>query len=797
MGLLSVEQKYNIILMAERHPKWTQLELARWAYEAYQLSSCPSQGTISRLLARKSVFMNSKDHEKGANRLRKPNNLLVRRILQEWVSQSIWNGIPITPPIIQDTAQSVWHRIPAEHREGNGSFTYKWITHFLSKMDVNISNLDAELPKQPKVWTFEERGTLKEILAKIPARDLFTLDETFLAYNLPMDNAQYETSQVQRKIEVLTVMLCANLDGSEKMNPLVIGRYENYRSFRNHFSNDTPDNTSQTSVGERMARKFSLTFHSNRKSWLTSNLFHDWLVWWDKRLVVDNRIICIVLDDSCSHRIINLRLKNIKLVYTSANSRFLPFNWGVLDEFKTHYRVQQYEALIELQEKIEKRTGERKVLTYDQSALNMSNAFKLIQNSWDAIPVDTIKANWKSSGILPQHMIQLNENVSMAFKKNEALERKLNEVSDRFHCVRQWDYDILLDLNIENKNTNFLSSEEIVESAIVDEWEPEPKVGTYEDDYGAGNFNLEAFAPVAGEVGEEPFGHVVHIGPTTNARLGKDLIVSNMIDKSCDIFSDTVLPTIDDNHLENVSVATHSTSNQLYPSTETAPATSAYLDEVFNALPHETPTAPSANPLTSHTRNSLPDSTSPASNSLPPDDILSLNEADLTLGNEFDLEPVNDYLGQSSANQHESGFGNQRLVILTTLQTNIDIAKSMGNILKHAEFREVGLSDRALNELRFSYNNCLKKIRKAKQALSNTEKRQRNQRLERHLMHQDQALVNQSAPPPTKIHGQVDIVPALGIENNAFFTNFPPGQTLDIPSHLQNGSGGSSSRPSS
>lgn len=50
----------------------------------------------------------------------------------------------------------------------------------------------------------------------------------------------------------------------------------------------------------------------------------------------------------------------------------------------------------------------------------MSNAFKFIKKAWDDIPVDAIKANWKSSGLLPPEMIHLNENVSMAFKKTKS-----------------------------------------------------------------------------------------------------------------------------------------------------------------------------------------------------------------------------------------------------------------------------------------------------------------------------------------------------------------------------------------
>lgn len=471
--MFSIEQRYNICLMAEKHPKWTQLELAKWAYDMFQLDKIPSQGTISRILAKKAIYMNTKEHEKVGSRIRKPNNPLVRKILQEWISQSLWNGIPITSPIIQDTAQSVWHKIPPEQREGNGSFSYKWVSNFLSKMDVNISLLDQQMPKTPKIWTFEERSQLKQILVNIPPENLFTLDETFLAYNLPLDYEQYSESAIQRRIEVATVMLCSNLDGSEKIKPLVVGKYNSYRSFRNYFPEDPLDPTNLSQLGTKMAKKFEISYHSNRKSWLTSNLFHNWLVRWDKRLVANNRKIVIVLDDSCSHRIINLQLKNITLIFTSSNSRFLPFNWGVLDEFKTRYRIQQYQALIKLQRKIEEKIGRKFYISFEQSQLTMSNAFKFIKRAWDSIPSDTIKANWKSSGIIPPFMVDLNENISMAFKKNEILESQLNILCKEFHCIKEWESDMLLDLNMENKNTNFLSTEELIESAIVDDIEPE------------------------------------------------------------------------------------------------------------------------------------------------------------------------------------------------------------------------------------------------------------------------------------------------------------------------------------
>lgn len=776
--------------MAERHPKWTQLELARWAYEAFQLPKTPSQGTISRLLAKKDVYMNCKDNEKAANRVRRPNNVLVRRILQEWVSQSIWNGIPINSPIIQDTAQSVWYRIPAEHREGNGSFSYKWINNFLSKMDVNISNLDEELPKPPKVWTFEERNVLKEFFAKLPPQDLFTLDETFLAYNLPLDYAQYETSQIQRRIEVATVMLCSNLEGSEKLKPLVVGKYNSYRSFRNYFPEEPSDPLSQSLLGEKMARRFGISYHSNRKSWLTSNLFHDWLARWDKRLVADNRKIWIILDDSCSHRIINPRLKNIELVYTSANSRFLPFNWGVLDEFKTRYRIQQYQALIDLQKTLEKRTHKMMLITFEQSQLTMSNAFKFIKKAWKGIPVETIRANWKSSGILPPEMIQLDETVSMAFKKNEGLEAKLNSLCNEFYCAKKWDHDMLLDLNIENKNTNFLSTEELVESAIVNAIEPDPQVN--HNNFNNTNNNSNIYSQMGDYYNFDLFtdgneginvGHIADITDTdsdspdhTNkanvdddsddedddesvveSNANNDVLPNNsngavnngMVDSNYGVNLDKILE--EDYYQENqgklynvstlidkpnlfmsengvldlrgvgidASIVPSDYFNDMFPPPVQGPAAPHIPTNNSNRLitqPIDTPYSPTAAPPTGNRSSSTATSSITAFEDPALNHILHNVVAPNRMTNHVSL---NEYPAESIPN------GN--------LQTSINIAKSLGNILKHAETHEVSFSENAVNEIKFNYKTLLKKIKKTRKRMSNFKARRGQVQLERYL----------------------------------------------------------------
>lgn len=796
--------------MAERHPKWTQLELARWAYETFQLPKIPSQGTISRLLAKKDIYMNCKDNEKACNRVRKPYNALVRRILQEWVSQSIWNGIPINSPIIQDTAQSVWYRIPAEYREGNGSFSYKWINNFLTKMDISISNLDEELPKPPKVWTFEERSALKEIFAKIPPKDLFTLDETFLAYNLPLDYAQYEASHIQRRIEVASVMLCLNLEGSEKLNPLVVGKYNSYRSFRNYFPEDPVDPVSQSLLGEKMARRFGISYQSNRKSWLTSNLFHDWLARWDKRLVADNRKIWIILDDSCSHRIINPSLKNIELVYTSANSRFLPFNWGILDEFKTRYRIQQYQALIELQNTLEKRTHKKMLISFEQSQLTMSNAFKFIKKAWKGVPIETIRGNWKSSGILPPEMIQLDETVSMAFKKNEVLEAELNRLCNQFYCAKKWDHDMLLDLNIENKNTNFLSTEELVESAIVDAVEPvtqsnngdvythstsnslnvNPQLSEYynfdlfndrnlavdmgnlidnseSDNETKSNFdknNTENQSKVTNStntndsvISSNPETTLNHDTNNSNYAVNFDRILANeymqdqqgklynvstLIDKPNSLMNENGILDLRGVGIDT-SIVPSDYFNDMFPSSA-VPGTAAPLTSGGNTstgIPPQDINAPySDNNATQqhNTSSAITGFEDPALNRIIDSAVAS--------------DPASESLQEFNSAHHPGA----------TLQSHINLAKSLGNILKHTEAREVSFSDRTIDEIKFNYQAILGKIKKGRRQMHNLKARRGQVQLERFL---SSASPSTSDISPQNVQGPVD----LQLPGNATF----------------------------
>jgi len=72
---------------------------------------------------------------------------------------------------------------------------------------------------------------------KYPKEDVFNMDETGLFYRLTTDKTLSfkgeKCSGGKLSKERLSVALCANMSGTEKMEPIVIGKYEKPRCFKN------------------------------------------------------------------------------------------------------------------------------------------------------------------------------------------------------------------------------------------------------------------------------------------------------------------------------------------------------------------------------------------------------------------------------------------------------------------------------------------------------------------------------------------------------------------------------------
>ncbi|GBM08661.1 Tigger transposable element-derived protein 1 [Araneus ventricosus] len=100
----------------------------------------------------------------------------------------------------------------------------------------------------------------------------------------------------------LTLLLCCNRLGDFK-TPVVIGNAEKPRCFKNID-----------------VRKLSVSWKSNKKAWMSTEIMSDWLVELNNKMKIkQKRKIILFMDNATSHPD-DLKLKNINLVFLPPNT---------------------------------------------------------------------------------------------------------------------------------------------------------------------------------------------------------------------------------------------------------------------------------------------------------------------------------------------------------------------------------------------------------------------------------------------------------------------------------------------
>ena len=172
-----------------------------------------------------------------------------------------------------------------------------------------------------KQWVVE---ALPAILKDYNAKDIFNDDETGMYWRAIPDGTlafkSCETAGSKVAKERVTLLLACNMDGSEKLKPLTIGKSKNPRCFKN-------------------VKKLPVNYVANKNAWMTSDIWTDWLKKMDNLMRCKKRPI-VMLCDNCAAHSSDVRLTNIKLVFLPPNTTSLiqPMDQGIIANFKQHYR---------------------------------------------------------------------------------------------------------------------------------------------------------------------------------------------------------------------------------------------------------------------------------------------------------------------------------------------------------------------------------------------------------------------------------------------------------------------------
>ena len=103
--------------------------------------------------------------------------------------------------------------------------------------------------------------------------------------------------------ERLTVAICCNEDGSEKLPLWIIGKYAKPRCFKNVNLNS-----------------LNCEYRANKRAWMTGVLFEEYVRQLDKKMV--GRKILLIVDNCPAHPKIIEGLRNVELFFFATKHNF-------------------------------------------------------------------------------------------------------------------------------------------------------------------------------------------------------------------------------------------------------------------------------------------------------------------------------------------------------------------------------------------------------------------------------------------------------------------------------------------
>ncbi|GBL85208.1 Tigger transposable element-derived protein 6 [Araneus ventricosus] len=199
----------------------------------------------------------------------------------------------------------------------NFSASNGWLDRFRIRNNITFRSLWGEEADVDPSLCEDWQERLPLLLAGYDDEDIFNMDETALFFRDLPNKSMIQKSEEARggKIpkERLNISFCVSAAG-EKEKPLVIWRCQRPRCFK----------------GKDLHR-VGVSWYANKKAWMTSSIFEEWLVNFNKKMRNQARKVLLVLDNATCHAH-GAQLRNVKLLFLPPNttSKLQPLDHGVI-----------------------------------------------------------------------------------------------------------------------------------------------------------------------------------------------------------------------------------------------------------------------------------------------------------------------------------------------------------------------------------------------------------------------------------------------------------------------------------
>ena len=232
----------------------TKSEIAR----RYELP----RSTLSTILKNKEKFKHMFATSKlkpGIKRCRLATYQDVEEALFSWFKQARCMNVPISGPIMKIKAKEL--ALKMGHSEFQCSTG--WLERFKQRHSIVFRRVTGEEGSVNEDMVRDWKShQLPSLLEEFSPDDIFNADETDLFWKCLPDKMlslkREKCSGGKRSKDRITVLVCSNRSGSEKLPLLVIGKFAKPRCFKN-------------------ARSIPVQYEANKRAWMVSDIFSSWL----------------------------------------------------------------------------------------------------------------------------------------------------------------------------------------------------------------------------------------------------------------------------------------------------------------------------------------------------------------------------------------------------------------------------------------------------------------------------------------------------------------------------------------
>lgn len=282
--------------------------------------------------------------------------------------------LPVSTTWIKERALKIANELTVTEFKASS----QWVRGFMKRHNLTIQQMCGESAKvstdEVNLWM----NSHEEEISKYSPENIFNCDETGFFYRcLPNRTVSLKGSKCHggtKSKERITVLLCCNMSGSEKLELLVIGKSAQPRCF--------PKKTTK----HHSVSKLGCHYRNQTKAWMNREIFGEWLLMLEEKFSNENRNILLLLDNFSGHKIPEFETssKHVKLLFLPENTTSVtqPLDQGIISNLKVIYK----RDLLNLYWAQLVSPGSQSKL----SEINLLQAIHLLVSSWKSVEPKTI-----------------------------------------------------------------------------------------------------------------------------------------------------------------------------------------------------------------------------------------------------------------------------------------------------------------------------------------------------------------------------------------------------------------------